>query len=138
VAAAGNSAKSELAFPARFSQVLAIGGITSKSELSSDSNYGDQDEAGNVHNNHFVMPGGETLAGQAESVLTDSSGGAYRGTSFAAAFATGVVANRLQAQGLGSVQQGQFVASLRQSADSRSLPRYAQEVEKYGHGIMRT
>ena len=136
VAAAGNSAKSDLAFPARFSQVLAIGAITSKNELSTDSNYGDQDEAGDVHNNHFVMPGGETLASQAESVLTDSFGGAYRGTSFAAAFATGVVANRLRAQGLKTYQQGQFVASLRQNADSRSLPRYAQEMEKYGHGIL--
>ena len=137
VAAAGNSGKSELAFPARFSQVLAIGGITSQNELSSDSNYGDQDEAGVTHNNHFVMPGGETLASQAESVLTDSFGGDYRGTSFAAAFATGVVANRLRAQGLQSYQQDQFVTSLRQNADSRSLPRYTQETEKYGHGIMR-
>jgi hypothetical protein len=136
VAAAGNSGKSELAFPARFSQVLAIGGITSKNELSSDSNYGDQDEAGAIHDNHFVMPGGETLASQAESVLTDSFGGAYRGTSFAAAFATGVVANRLITQGFGTYQQGQFVTSLRQSADSRSLPGYARETEKYGHGIM--
>jgi hypothetical protein len=137
VAAAGNSGKSELAFPARFSQVLAIGSITSKNQLSSDSNYGEHDEAGGAHDNHFVMPGGETLATQAESVMTDSFGGAYRGTSFAAAFATGVVANRLIAQGSQSYQPGQFVTSLRRSADSASLPRYSQEMEKYGHGIMR-
>jgi subtilisin family serine protease len=135
VAAAGNSGKSQLAFPARFSQVLAISGITSKKELSSDSNYGDQDEAGAKHDNHFVMPGGETLASQPESVLTDSFGGSYQGTSFAAAFATGVVANRLIMQSLRLYQQGQFVTSLRQNA-SRSLPRYEQEMEKYGHGVM--
>jgi Subtilase family len=137
VAAAGNSGKPELAFPARFAQVLAIGGITSKKELSSDSNYGDQDETGAPHDNHFVTPGGETLAGQSEPVLTDSSGGVYRGTSFAAAFATGVVANRLIARGLQSYQRNQFVTLLRQNADSHSLPSYVQEAEKYGHGIMR-
>ena len=137
VAAAGNSGKPELAFPARFTQVLAISSITSKNELSSDSNYGDQDQTGGTHDNHFVVPGGEMLAGQAESVLTDSFGGVYRGTSFAAAFATAVVANRLSAQGLPSYQRDQFVMQLRQNADSHSLPRYTQEMEKYGHGIMR-
>jgi hypothetical protein len=137
VAAAGNSGKSELAFPARFSRVLAISSITSKNELSSHSNYGDRDQTGGTHDNHFVLPGGETLAGQAESVLTDSFGGAYQGTSFAAAFATAVVANRLSAQGLPSYQHDQFVTQLRQNADSHSLSRYTQQKEKYGHGIMR-
>jgi hypothetical protein len=137
VAAAGNSGKSDLAFPARFTRVLATSSITSKNELSSDSNYGDKDQTGATHDNHFVVPGGETLAGRAESVLTDSFGGVYRGTSFAAAFATAVVANRLSAQGLSSYQRDQFVMQLRQNADSHSLPRYMQEMEKYGHGIMR-
>jgi hypothetical protein len=137
VAAAGNSGKSELAFPARFSRVLAIGSITSKKELSSDSNYGDKDQTGGAHDNHFVLPGGETLAGQVETVLTDSFGGAYQGTSFAAAFATAVVANRLSAQGLPSYQHDQFVTQLRQNADSHSLSRYTQQKEKYGQGIMR-
>lgn len=137
VAAAGNSGKSELAYPARFAQTLAIGSLTSKNELSSDSNYGGHDEAGASHDNHFVMPGGEALSSQTESVLTDSFGGAYRGTSFAAAFATGIVANRLITQGLKSYYRDQFLTSLRQTADSRSLPRYTQETEKYGHGIMR-
>jgi subtilisin family serine protease len=137
VAAAGNSAKSELAFPARFSEVLAIGGITSKNELSSDSNYGDQNQAGGNHENHFVMPGGEALPHQTEPVLMDSFGGFYRGTSFAAGFATAVVANRLVAQGLQNYQRNQFLKQLRQNADSRSLPNYAQEIDKYGRGVMR-
>lgn len=137
VAAAGNSAKSDLAFPARFSQVLAVGALTSKNELSSDSNYGDRDESGGVHLNHFVAPGGETIAGHAEVVLTDVHGGAYQGTSFAAAFATAVVANRLRAQGLQSCQREQFLMQLRQSADSHSLRFYTAEMEKYGNGIIR-
>jgi hypothetical protein len=137
VGAAGNNSVGELAFPARFSALLAIGAVNSKGELSSESNYGDQYVDPGSPDNHFVCPGGDHKAVPPETVgsfgLKDNL--RWHGTSFAAAYATGVVANLLARQDEEDSDSAAILDSLRNKADSQSLVAY--DPKKYGHGIMR-
>src|SRR5882724_9179920 len=114
VAAAGNWGGNELGFPARFGHVLAIGAVTSKHELASDSNYGDRDETGSLHANHYVAPGGDPAKGEA---AVTAQGKTYAGTSFGAAFASGLVADEIARLGVSNYGYDQLVASLRRNAD---------------------
>jgi subtilisin family serine protease len=136
VGAAGNNSLGELAFPARFSAMLAVGAVNSRGELSAESNYGDQYITSGLPDNHFVCPGGDDKAAPPETVgsfgLKDNLH--WHGTSFAAAYATGVVAN-LIAQQDEDTDYAAILDSLRNSADSQSL--VPRDPKKYGHGIMR-
>jgi hypothetical protein len=134
VAAAGNSSANELAFPARFGNVLAAGAINSQKTLSKESNYGDVDHNGNTHENHFVLPGGDSDPSKLENVVILSNGSEWEGTSLAAAFGTAVVASRLAHLGLAQYQPPAFLQALRNDADF-SLPKYTSI--HYGHGILR-
>ncbi len=133
IAAAGNYRERELAYPARFADVLAIGAVTSHRVLSSDCNSGDADQTGKPHKNHFVLPGGERDPVIVEPVLTSTGGRNWSGSSFAAAFASGLVAELLGRQGLQSFDFGVFVEALRQGADKK-LPNYP--TTGYGNGLM--
>jgi len=133
VAAAGNQGRPMLSFPARFGGVVAISSVTSHRVLSSFSNYGDLDEAGKPHDSRFALPGGESAAAAAESVGKFGPGtGHFEGTSFAAAYASGLIANAWGAPGYGSGQG--LVAALRQAAD-KGFPAYSQA--QHGNGLMR-
>ncbi|PYJ45122.1 MAG: hypothetical protein DME85_13695 [Verrucomicrobia bacterium] len=91
IAAAGNSHAPELAYPARFGDVLAVGSVNSSKSLATESNYGDADHRGSPHQNHFVAPGGDANAARPEYVIALSNGSQWRGTSLAAAFASAAV-----------------------------------------------
>lgn len=134
VAAAGNSRASELAYPARFGSVLAIGAINSRKNLSKESNYGDADHVGNSHNNHFVSPGGDSDPQNPEDMILLSNGSSWCGTSFAAAFATGVVASTIIQQGVFNYQYTSLLSTLLQNAD-KGFPHHNNP--EYGHGIVR-
>lgn len=134
VAAAGNSHAPELAYPARFGDVLAIGSVNSRKMRSQESNYGDANHEGGLHNNHFVLPGGDTDSRQPEDMIMLSNGSSWRGTSFATAFATGVVANAIAQQGIANYQYSSLLNVLRQNADTQ-FPHYNST--EYGHGIVR-
>lgn len=131
VAAAGNSGLPELSYPARFSNVLAIGSINSKRRLSSFSNYGNQDHVGSPHTNHFVLPGGETDPAHKEDVLISAGGQSWSGTSLATAFATGLIAHKL---GHAGCQKSTLLSILKQRAD-RTLTNYSPN--SHGNGLMR-
>ena len=130
IAAAGNYADKELAYPARFADVLAIGGVTSELRLSSDCNTGEFDQTGGLHKNHFVLPAGELDSSKAEAVLTSPGGINWSGSSFAAAFASGLVAELL---GCRDFDFDPFVEALRQTAD-KTLPNYSSA--RHGNGLM--
>jgi subtilisin family serine protease len=134
VAAAGNSASPELAYPSRLGNVVAIGAVTSTRQLSTDSNYGDVDAGGSPHALHFVMPGGEGDPAKPEEVLSSAHGRRWFGTSFATAFATAVVSTKLSQQGVGRYQRPLLLQSLSAGADS-AIPNFS--TTKFGHGIMR-
>ena len=135
VAAAGNSALPELAYPARFGNVLAIGSVTSQKRLSSFSNYGNQDHTGSQHTNHFVLPGGDTDPMHPEDVLTSTGGQSWSGTSLSAAFASGLIAHKLGQLGTGSPQRNSLLSALKQNAD-KNLSSYSTDT--HGNGLMRS
>jgi len=135
VAAAGNYQADELAYPSRFADVLAIGAITSQRVLASDCNKGDDDEAGSPHKNHFVLPGGESNPAKTEPVLRSGGGKNWSGSSFSAAFASGLVAELLNRNGIANFDFASFVDGLRQTADKNLLPTYS--AAEFGNGLMR-
>jgi Subtilase family len=127
VAAAGNGSAPELAFPARFANVVAAGAINSQKVLASDSNYGNADQAGRKHHNHFVLPGGDAAPNQ-EDVIVLANGSSWHGTSLATAFGSAILATSIA----GGAQAP--LASLRSNVDT-GFPKY-NSVE-HGHGIPR-
>ncbi|MEO8620863.1 MAG: S8 family serine peptidase [bacterium] len=137
VAAAGNASDPALAYPARFGQVLAVGAITSKYSLSSESNFGDLNHVLAAHTNHFVAPGGEPGPAGAESVGTfKSSPGAWHGTSLAAAYATGITACRYATSGTSAHVASAVLPSARASADTSHFG--SHDYVKHGHGVLRS
>jgi subtilisin family serine protease len=139
VGAAGNDGLNKLAFPARFAALLAIGAINSKGELSTESNYGEQYNEGGTPDSRFVCPGGDDATDPPETVgsFGQKDGSYWHGTSFAAAYASGIAANLL-AQRVG--EDDQYTAILdeiKKNADSKTLVEYDQKKERYGHGLMK-
>lgn len=96
VAAAGNSGRTHLAYPARLSDVVAVASINGAGHLSAFSNRGESDHSGLPHPWVFAAPGGEYAAdgSVSEEDLAETIDGTskFYGTSFAAAYATGAVA----------------------------------------------
>src|SRR5205814_4105514 len=136
VAAAGNEALTELSFPARYDNVLAIESINKARELSQFSNRATIDQEGKNHQNVFVLPGGEKPAGAlqpTEYVGTSSAGQEYYGTSFAAAYASGLIAALWSQPAHSSDDRQQLLDHLRANAD-QSLPNYDYTI--HGNGLM--
>lgn len=136
IAAAGNNTLPSLAYPARFGDVIAIGSVNSRGDLSHFSNYGDVDHILNYHANRFVLPGGEDDPTRPESVgMFTNPVKSYHGTSFAAAYASGIVAASIAQAGIYSYQPNSIISTLRQSADTSILTNYDRH--KHGNGIMK-
>lgn len=136
VAAAGNKGAPELLYPARFGSVLAVGSVTQDLVLWSHSNYGDDDEGRRPHARRFVLPGGgKGGAGYVEHVATRARDGLeYCGTSFAAAYATAVVAALRSARDAHSWPNRALIAHLKQHA--RMAPSMTADTTRYGNGLM--
>lgn len=136
VAAAGNDAVSELAFPARFDNVIAVESVNLAKELSHFTNRATVNQEGNGHKNVFVMPGGDKDPQQAdpsEYVGTSSAGAKYYGTSFATAYASGILAALWSQPSHSSKDRAQLLDHLRNNADS-GIPGYIQST--HGNGLM--
>jgi subtilisin family serine protease len=137
VTAAGNDSANELTYPARFGSVVAIESVNQALDLSEFSNRGTTDHEGNPHDHVFVLPGGERLAkasAPAEWLGTAASGDEILGTSFAAAYASGLIAHHWSQAAHRKKNAAQLLAWLGAHADT-SMPNYAQAT--YGHGLMR-
>jgi Subtilase family len=92
VAAAGNDHQPQLAFPARFRDVISVSSIDSSGALSPFSNYGMAAHDGSPHPSRFVLPGGEHE--DTEWVIEDPTiGKRWVGTSFSAGYASGIILN---------------------------------------------
>ena len=136
VAAAGNESLPELSFPARYENVLAIESMNKARELSQFSNRATIDQDGNNHQNVFVLPGGEKPTGgpnPTEYVGTSSSGDEYFGTSFAAAYASGLIA-ALWSQPAHSADNRQVLLDHLRNNTDKSLPNY--NATTHGNGLM--
>jgi subtilisin family serine protease len=135
VAAAGNGALTELAFPARFDNVIAIESLNKARDLSRFTNRSTYDQTGANHNYVFVLPGGEVdaSANATEYIGTSTSGAQFYGTSFAAAYASGLIAEFWSQAQHGSKDRTAILAELRANADT-SVPNYATST--HGNGLM--
>jgi Subtilase family len=134
VAAAGNGKADELSYPARFGSALAIGAVTQRGTRASYSNAGSVDHDGVRHENVFVLPGGEDTSSECVAERKRPSSKYFAGTSFAAAFASGLLANVLAKQHEDGVvpDPDKTIQHLRSNAD----PRFG-EAYKNGHGLMK-
>jgi subtilisin family serine protease len=136
VAAAGNKKKDELAFPARFNSVMAIESVDSSGNLSEFTNRSTIDHESNDHPNVFVLPGGQKdqSGNTTEYAVETSTGKRYFGTSFAAAYASAVIANTWLEPAHTSKDAQQLAAYLQTNAD-HSIPNYLSQT--HGNGLMR-
>jgi Subtilase family len=92
----GLKVQDELAFPARFPNVVAVGAVDSAG-VPSDLTREGPDTAGKQHQWLVFAPGGRRIA-PTERIGADLAGKDLRGTSFAAAYVTGILA-QLVSQG---------------------------------------
>lgn len=137
VAAAGNGGLDDLAYPARFDQVVAIASINENGSLSHFSNR-ISNAAREPHSWVFVAPGGDHAddGSVAEEALAETQDGrrSFYGTSFATAYATGVVVAHIvdarAAQGL--ADRDDILDRLKSTADSGQVW-YTSE---HGHGLV--
>ena len=135
VAAAGNGSLTELSFPARFDNVIAVESINKAKKLSRFTNRSTRDQADDAHENVFVLPGGELdqNANPTEYIGTSTNGAQYWGTSFAAAYASGLIAEFWMQPAHNSKDRKAILAELRANAD-KLLPNYVDAT--HGNGLM--
>jgi len=130
VAAAGNGQATQLAYPARFANIVAVGSVNSSKSLAQPSNSGSSDHQGKLHQNHFAAPGGDSNPSNPEYVIQLSRGTQYRGTSFACAFASAAVLAIMHS--LGTTNLPTILSHLRGHADKSftcySSPHHGQGV----------
>ena len=111
VAAAGNYAKAELRYPARFGDVVAVGAVDANGNRAAYSNCGAVDAAGQPHANLFFAPGGENARPVGTTTAPLPVRGHF-GTSLATAYASAVVACARETRGV----RAQILADLRAAA----------------------
>lgn len=104
VAAAGNGGQAEpVAFPARFRESVCVGSHNGLGEISTFSSIDTPDERDQTHPAFVLAPGGdqhnrETQQGS-DVFVGASHGRGWNGTSFAAAYVTGLIAAHLASAG---------------------------------------
>jgi len=99
IGAAGNQSMDRPCYPARFSQAVCVGSINGNGDLSSFSNWGNFDQDDQRHPCFLLAPGGDRSVGAqgTDAYVASYLNLAWRGTSFAAAYVTGLVADYLHA-----------------------------------------
>lgn len=129
VAAAGNAGDASLCYPARFPDVVAVGSLNSRLEVSGFSNTGTRDHVGAPHRRVWFLPGGDDRPGQIEAVATvGPERRPLYGTSFACAYASGLIADLL------AVLPRETVRERLERATGEPMVGYAADV--HGHGRM--
>ncbi len=129
VAAAGNAREPSLHYPARFADVVAVGAVNSKLEVSGFSNTGTRDHLGAPHPRVWFLPGGDDRPGHVEAVATAGPDQKpFYGTSFACAYASGIIADML------AVLPRETVRERLERAMGEPIADYDADI--HGHGLM--
>jgi hypothetical protein len=125
VAAAGNQAKGEVVYPGRYPHAVCVGATDDAGTPSTFSNYGAVDHEGNPHPAVVFAPGGDRHRNGAGSdqYVADHLGRSWRGTSFATAYVTGIVAAYLAASP--GDDRATVLDGLRRAADPAKVQGYA-------------
>ncbi|MGC4044419.1 MAG: S8 family serine peptidase [Armatimonas sp.] len=131
VVAAGNGGNNDLAYPARYAEAIAVGAVDSTYTRHTSSNYGVTDANGSPHNNVFMAPGGQrsTPLELVGSIASSPGTTDCHGTSFAAAYVSGLVAICFSH----SLPPAGVLHCLRNNADN-TYPGY---IPDHGNGIPR-
>jgi subtilisin family serine protease len=135
VGAAGNDADPELCYPARFGALVGVESIDSAKTLSTFSNHGDMDHEGKPHGNVFVLPGGQKQGPNVTEYIGDTGPGTaeYWGTSFAAAYASALIASLWSEPAWLASDRTAIVDHLKNTAD-RGFNGYTSK--DHGNGLM--
>jgi len=129
VSAAGNASADRLYYPARFPDVVAIGSLNSRLEVSTFSNYGNTDHLNHPHRGVWFLPGGDDRPGQIEAaIVVGDDDKPLFGTSIACAYASAII-TRL----LGQHKRSEVISMLRAGAGA-SMVGYSPDI--HGHGRM--
>lgn len=131
VGAAGNQGASRACYPARFTQAICVASTDGQGALSTFSNWGNYDQDDSPHPCLILAPGGNTLQANsgADEYIATYQGTSWRGTSFAAAYVTGLLAHRLAKAG--STTRTTLIRALSASASPARVQAYAQS----DHGV---
>lgn len=137
VAAAGNHNRDHLDFPARFSNVVAVGAIDSQRNVAAYSNKGAKDQSGGAHRNLFFAPGGDGDEYIGTTTSADGSEKRWRGTSFAAPYVSALLALHLSwcKTNLGTFPSVESTLDLFRMAADKSIPNDTEEA--HGNGVIR-
>lgn len=132
----GNPKNKQEESPCGSAQMIAIRYANKARELSSFTNHGVVDYVGDPHQNVFVLPGDEKQQnlGPSEYIGTSAHGQVFWGTSFAAAYASGLIASLWSQSAHVAKNPGQLLDHLRRNADT-SLPKFSQTT--HGNGLVR-
>jgi hypothetical protein len=133
VGAAGNQGASRACYPARFSPAICVASTDGQGALSTFSNRGNYDQDDAPHPCLILAPGGNRLqAGAgADEYVAANQGTDWRGTSFSAAYVTGLLAHRLAQSG--SMTRTALISGLIGAASAGRVQAYAQS--DHGAGL---
>jgi subtilisin family serine protease len=138
VVAAGNQGEDQLAYPSRFATAVAVEACSGHPpRLASYSNSGAKDERGEPHQNVFLCPGGNPSPPAIEGPALESDGSVAWGTSYAAAYMSGLLASTWAAKstcnGPCTICREDVLTSARFAAKKKGLRNYDQRW--HGNGL---
>lgn len=137
VVAAGNQSAERLAYPSRFSSAVAVQAWSgAPPRLAPYSNSGAADQAGARHPNVFLCPGGRREANEGPGL--DGQGKPVDGTSFAAAYMSGLLAVHWAAVSRCTQACEICRAVVLERAQLAASPRFpGYDASRHGHGLAR-
>ncbi|MBV8348446.1 MAG: S8 family serine peptidase [Mycolicibacterium sp.] len=134
VAAAGNRSLQLVDFPARFSNVVAVGAIDSLKHVASYSNTGAIDQSGSPHSRLYFAPGGGNGEFVGNTITAAGKKTDHEGTSFAAPYVSALAAIHLEAGGGARPTANATLAHFQNHADT-TINGY--NASTHGNGLIR-
>jgi hypothetical protein len=133
VAAAGNQASNRVVYPGRYPHAVCVGATDDVGTPSTFSNHGAVDHEGNPHPTVVFAPGGDRQHNGtgSDQYVADYLGRSWRGTSFATAYVTGIVAAHLVANP--GEDRDTVLDGLRRAADPAKVTGYT--ASDHGAGL---
>jgi hypothetical protein len=133
VGSAGNQSSSEPIYPARFRPTVCVASTDGNGTLSTFSNWGNVDQDNNQHPCVILAPGGDRQEGAtgSDEYVANYVNKDWRGTSFSAAYVSGLLADYLSQNG--SQTRANLVAQLNNAASVGKVSAYSQA--KHGVGL---
>jgi hypothetical protein len=132
VGSAGNQSASQPCYPARFTPAVCVASTDSNGTLSTFSNWGNIDQDNNPHPCVILAPGGDRRKGAvgSDEFVASYMNRDWRGTSFATAYVSGLLADYLSRAG--SQTRANLITLLNAGADPTKVSAYSQAMHGAG------